>query len=113
MTWEVIVGYRFSVGNNTAGEPSWWLYAGNNEQVAWAGETFDSKSNANRAAAAFKVGARSATYDVYLDVGTNWRWRANRGGNKVASSGESFTRRANAQRAADNVRDSAGTATLN
>ena len=106
------MGYRFSVGNNKAGEPSWWLYASNNEKVAWAGETFDSMSNANRAAAAFKTGARSATYDVYADGGTKWRWRAIRGGNKVAASGESFASRANAQRAADNVRDNAGGATL-
>lgn len=106
------MSYRFSVGNNKAGKPSWWIYAGNNEMVAWAGETFASVSNANRAAAAFKAGARSATYDVYLDVGTKWRWRAVRGGNNVAASGESFASRANAQRAADTVRDNAGAATL-
>ncbi|UJC79918.1 DUF1508 domain-containing protein [Rhodococcus erythropolis] len=112
MTWEIIVGYRFSVGNTTGGQPSWWLYAGNNEKVAWAGETFASTSNARRAASAFKSGATSASYEVYLDAGTKWRWRAIRGGNKVASSGESFASRANAQRAADNVRENAGTATL-
>ncbi|MCP2627139.1 DUF1508 domain-containing protein [Mycolicibacterium smegmatis] len=101
----------FSVGNNKAGDPSWWLYSENHETVAWAGETFASMSNARRAAEAFKAGARFATYDIYLDVGNKWRWRAIRGGNKVAASGESFDSKYNAQRAADNVRDNAGSAT--
>ena len=80
---------RFSVGTNRAGEPSWWLYGDNNEQVAWAGETFYSQSNATRAAQDFKDGAASATYDVYLDDGGREHpWRANRGGRKVAASGE-------------------------
>jgi hypothetical protein len=46
----------FNVGNNKAGEPSWWLYGSNNEMVAWAGEAFYSHSNAHRAASDFKVG---------------------------------------------------------
>ena len=52
---------RFLVANDTAGQPSWWLYADNNKMVAWAGETFASTSNAHRAAVAFKAGA-------YLEV---------------------------------------------
>ncbi|MCG7284804.1 MULTISPECIES: DUF1508 domain-containing protein [Cellulomonas] len=103
---------RFSVGKNTAGKDSWWLYANNNEQVAWAGETFASSANAHRAAASFKAGAATARYDVYQDAGGNWRWRAWRSSDKVASSGESFSSRSAAQRAADNVRDNAGSATL-
>ncbi|MGY3553399.1 YegP family protein [Williamsia sp. R60] len=101
----------FSVGTTKAGEPSWWLYGNNHEKVAWAGETFASSYNADRAAKAFKAGARTATYDVYADAGGHWRWRAIRGGNKVASSGESFASRSNAERAANNVRDNAGSAT--
>lgn len=66
---------RFSVGNNTAGQPSWWLYANNNEMVAWAGETFSSTYNARRAAASFKVGAKTAYYEVYQDSGSRYRWR--------------------------------------
>lgn len=106
------MAYRFHVGNNTAGQPTWWLYAGNNELVAWAGESFASTSNARRAATAFKSGAKTASYDVYADTASKWRWRAIRGGNKVAASGESFASRSNAQRAADNVRDNAGNATI-
>lgn len=49
---------RFRVLNTQGGQPSWWLYGGNNQMVAWAGETFASTSNANRAAQAFKLGAR-------------------------------------------------------
>src|SRR5690242_3457690 len=66
-------------GDNTAGQPSWWLYAANNEMVAWAGETFASRHNAQRAAAAFKAGAKTARYDIYQDAGGAWRWRAWRG----------------------------------
>jgi len=102
---------RFSVNNNTAGKPSWWLYGSNGEQVAWAGETFASMSNAKRAAEAFKVGAKTARYDIYEDAGGHWRWRAWRSSDKVASSGESFASKYNAERAAENVRDNAGGAT--
>ncbi|HEX5376590.1 MAG TPA: DUF1508 domain-containing protein [Solirubrobacterales bacterium] len=98
----------FSVGNNKAGEPSWWLYGDNHEMVAWAGEAFASQSNAQRAASDFKAGASSARYELYEDAGGNWRWRAWRSSDKVASSGESFDDRGNAERAAANVRDNAG-----
>lgn len=104
--------WRFYVGNDRGGRPSWWLYAGNNELVAWAGESFASRSNAERAAAAFKAGARTARYDVYLDAGGHWRWRAWRGSDKVASSGESFSSRYAADRAAARVRDTAGSAAI-
>jgi uncharacterized protein len=100
----------FSVGNTQGGEPSWWLYGDNNRMVAWAGETFDSTSNATRAANAFKAGAASARYETYLDSGREWRWRALRSSDKVAASGESFSGEYEAQRAAENVRDNAGSA---
>ena len=102
--------WRFYVGDNTAGRPSWWLYAANNEMVSWAGETFDSLHNAQRAAAAFQVGARTARYDIYQDAGDAWRWRASRGSDKVASSGESFSSRLAAEQAAARVRDNSGNA---
>ena len=102
--------WRFHVGDNTAGRPSWWLYAANNEMVAWAGETFASRHNAQRAATAFKAGAKTARYDIYHDAGGAWRWRAWRGSDKVASSGESFSSRYAAEQAAARVRDNAGTA---
>lgn len=100
--------WRFVVANNQAGNPTWWLYAGNNEMVAWAGETFASTYNASRAASAFKVGARTARYDVYQDAGGSWRWRAWRSSDKVASSGESFSSQHAAKEAARRVRDNAG-----
>jgi uncharacterized protein len=101
----------FSVGNNTAGEPAWWLYGNHNEMVAWAGETFDSQSNAHRAASDFKTGASSARYEIYQDAGGSWRWRAWCSSDKVAASGESFHDRGNAEAAAANGRANAGTAT--
>ncbi|QIX25176.1 hypothetical protein ncot_00180 [Nocardioides sp. JQ2195] len=100
--------WRFIVTETQSGSPSWWLYSGNNEAVAWAGETFASSYNAKRAAAAFKVGAKSARFDVYLDSGGSWRWRAWRSSDKVASSGESFSSRNAAEQAANRVRDNAG-----
>lgn len=105
------MSYKFLVTTTTAGKPSWWLYAGNGEKVAWAGETFASLSNARRAAVSFKAGAATAHYDIYLDTGGHWRWRALRSSDKVASSGESFSSQASAKRAAENVRINAGTAT--
>lgn len=109
MTGEIPV--RFSVANNQGGNPTWWLYGNNNEMVAWAGETFASMFNATRAAQAFKAGAKTARYEVYLDSGNSWRWRAWRSSDKVAASGESFDSKSSAERAANNVRDNAGTAT--
>lgn len=103
---------RFSIENDAGGRPTWKLYAANNKLVAWAGESFASTSNARRAASAFKVGAKTARYEVYLDDGGKYRWRAWRSSDKVASSGESFYSRSDAQRAAHNVRDNAGNAAL-
>ena len=103
--------WRFHVKYNQAGAASWWLYANNNEMVAWAGESFASLSNARRAATAFKAGARSARYDVYQDQSGAWRWRAWRGSDKVAASGEAFSSHYAAERAAVTVRDNAGRAT--
>lgn len=101
---------RFSVNYDQGGNATWRLHATNNKLVAWAGESFYSLANASRAAAAFKAGAATARYDVYLDHGRNYRWRAWRGSDKVASSGESFADRWSAERAAANVRDNAPTA---
>lgn len=98
----------FKVGTNTAGNATWWLYGGNNKLVAWAGESFASLDNAKRAATSFKVGAKTARYEVYQDSGGSFRWRAWRSSDKVAASGEAFSSRSAAQAAADNVRDNAG-----
>ncbi|PZQ90597.1 MAG: hypothetical protein DI534_05170 [Leifsonia xyli] len=98
---------HFDVKADKGGNYSWWLIAGNGQTIAWAGESFASKSNATRAAESFKSGATAASYEVFQDAGGAWRWRARRGGNIVAVPGESFASKSNAQRAADHVRDSA------
>ena len=102
---------RFLISSTQNGQWSWWLYSANNEMVAWAGETFVSATNAQRAASSFKAGASTARYDVYLDIAGKWRWRAWRSSDNVATSGEAFASHANAQRAAQNVQMSAGVAT--
>lgn len=99
---------RFTVGNDESGKPTWWLHAANNKLVAWAGESFASLYNAQRAEASFKAGAKTASYEVYQDFGRAYRWRAWRGSDKVAASGESFSSQWAAQSAAENVRDNAG-----
>ncbi|WP_153505066.1 YegP family protein [Cumulibacter manganitolerans] len=101
---------KFHVGPTEGGAYAWWLHGGNNEQVAWAGETFASQSNAERAAASFKAGAANARYEIYQDGGSQWRWRAWRSSDKVAASGEAFASRNNAERAAENVRQDAESA---
>lgn len=72
----------FPCWGTKGGAYSWWLYASNREQVAWAGETFASESNANGAATSFKAGAATALYEVYGDAGRKWRWRAWRSSDK-------------------------------
>jgi hypothetical protein len=52
-------------------------------------------------------------FEIYADAGGNFRWRlVASNGQTVASSGESFASKQNARRAAENVRDSAGLATV-
>lgn len=102
---------RFEIKPTQNAQWSWWLYGANNEMVAWAGETFVSSTNAQRAATAFKTGSVTARYDVYLDTAGKWRWRAWRSSDKVAASGEAFASVTNAQRAATNVQMNASVAT--
>jgi uncharacterized protein YegP (UPF0339 family) len=50
---------------------------------------------------------------IYRDRGGKYRWRLVAGnGQTIASSGEDFESHANAKRAAENVKDKAGTATV-
>jgi uncharacterized protein YegP (UPF0339 family) len=103
--------WQYTVQNDQGGHPRWWLYASNGKMVAHSGESFDSTSNAKRAAENFKANAKLWNYEVYADSGGNYRWRAKAAnGAIVASSGESFDSKSNAQRAADNVKDNAGSA---
>ena len=83
-------------------------YASKNELAAWAGESFASLYNAQRAADAFKAGSKTARYDIYPDTAGAWRWRAWRGTDKVAALGESFSSRYTAERAGSSVRDNGG-----
>lgn len=96
--------FRVTVTGDSNRYPTWGLYGDNQELVAWAGEGFDSQSNATRAATAFKSGATVARYEAFQDSGGSWRWRAWRSSGKVAASGEAFASRLNAERAAENVR---------
>lgn len=103
--------WRFSANYDSGGHATWWLYASNGEMVAWAGQSFSTLYDAQRAARAFKAGAATARYDVYQDTGGHWRWRAWRSSDKVAASGESFYSKYDAERAAKNVQANAGGAT--
>lgn len=50
---------------------------------------------------------------IYRDSAGNYRWRlVASNGQTVASSGEAFDSHSNAKRAAENVRDNAGSATV-
>jgi uncharacterized protein YegP (UPF0339 family) len=100
---------RFEVYEDTSGQYRWRLWSGSNK-VAASGESFASKSNAERAAEGFKGSAKTAKYTIF-GSGVAWYWNAKVGnGEKIASGGESFVSEYNAQRAADNVRDNAGSA---
>lgn len=101
---------RFDVDYDRGGHPTWWLYAADDELVAWAGESFTSLPGARRAASAFKAGAQTARYETYRDAGGSWRWRAWRSSDKVAASGKTFSSRLAALAAANFVRDNAGEA---
>lgn len=106
------MNWYFKIHDTSDGQPTWWLYSGNHKLVAWAGETFSSTFSARRAAASFKAGSATARYEVFLDAGGHYRWRAWRGSDKVAASGESFSSRSSADVAAENVRINAGGAQL-
>jgi uncharacterized protein YegP (UPF0339 family) len=101
---------RFEVYADTAGNHRWRLWSGSNK-VAASGESFYSKSNAERAASGFKSSAKTAKYTI-TGSGASWYWNAkSSNGEKIATGGESFSSESSAQRSADNVRDNAGSAT--
>lgn len=104
--------WTFKADYDRGGNATWWLYSSTNgEMVAWAGESFASLPNAQRAAREFKAGAATARYETYLDNGGKWRWRASRSSDKVAASGQAFYNKYDAERAAKNVQANAGGAT--
>lgn len=55
--------WKFEIYADTAGKYRWRLKAGNGQTVASSGESFDSQSNAKRAAENVKANAGSASID--------------------------------------------------
>lgn len=101
---------QFEVYADTGGQYRWRLLSGSNK-VAASGESFASRSNAERAANGFKAGAKTAKYTV-TGSGSSWYWNAKAAnGEKIATGGESFVSEAGARRSYENVRDNAGSAT--
>lgn len=101
---------KFVVDNGRGAHPTWRLYSGD-VMVAWAGATFDTAANADRAARAFLAGADSARYEAYQVSSNEWRWRARRSSSTVAYSGKRFATKDDAENAADVVRRNASEAT--
>ena len=77
---------RFEVYADAGDKYRWKLLADNGQNVASSGESFAGASNAERAAEGFKASAASATFEVYEDAGSNWRWRA-RGRHRMRRGG--------------------------
>lgn len=55
--------WKFEIYSDSAGNYRWRLKSSNGQTVASSGESFDSKSNANRAAENVKANAGSAEID--------------------------------------------------
>jgi uncharacterized protein YegP (UPF0339 family) len=55
--------WKFEIYEDTSGNYRWRLKAGNGQKVATSGESFDSRSNAKRAAENVKANAGSASVD--------------------------------------------------
>ncbi len=95
---------RLIIGTHYAGQTSWWLNGENHRVVAWAGRTFDSVTEARRAADDFKRCSTAAEFEVYDTAHGSWRWRAWHAQQQVAVSANGFTTKQNARRAAESVR---------
>ena len=92
------------VYSDRSGKSRWRLKSPSGQTVASAGAAFANRSNAERAAQAFKANAEKNTFEVYADRSGKHRWRAtSRNGQTVASGGDAFASRASARRAATNV----------
>ena len=104
---------KLQVYPDSGGNYRWRLVAGNGRTIASSGESFDSKSNAKRAAQNFGDRASSAKYEIYADRGKKFRWRVlASNGQTIGSSGESFASRGSCGRSARNVKAKAKRATL-
>ncbi len=94
--------WRYSVRDDAAGCPRWWLHTAGGELVAHAAEGFETSYLAKRSAENFKANAALWTYETYADGDDGFRWRAKAiTGEVVAISGKSFDDEERAQRAAN------------
>jgi uncharacterized protein len=59
----------FDVYDDSGGKARWRLQSSNGQTIASAGESFANRSNAKRAAAAFKANAAKTDFEVYADSG--------------------------------------------
>jgi uncharacterized protein YegP (UPF0339 family) len=98
---------------DNAGEYRWRLVANNGEQIADSGEGYASQSNvedaverlAEYAPEADALDLGMAGFEVFEDVGGEWRWRLrHRNGNIIADSGEGYTERGDAHEAIERVK---------
>lgn len=101
---------RFKAGDVISRQPSWWLYGAGNEVVAWAGSTYPSLTDAERAADIFRRSAALAKFELFQDRSDGWRWRAWLGDQKIATSGLSYLSEIAVWRAANEVRAAAALA---
>ncbi|RYJ00815.1 MAG: hypothetical protein EON52_22825, partial [Actinomycetales bacterium] len=86
----------FTIMNTLAGRPAWWLHAAGGYLVAWSGAPLDSDDAAREAAEAFRARAEESRFEVYVDAGGKFRWRAWSRAVRVAESGEWFVSRSEA-----------------
>lgn len=111
----------FEVFEDTAGEFRWRLRGGNNQIMADSGEGYDSSTGATdavdrvrnsiRDAAILEIG--QAAFEVYEDVGGEWRWRLrHRNGNILADSSEGYSARSGTWDGIERVKHHAPTADL-
>jgi uncharacterized protein len=101
--------WEYTVHDDRGGEPRWWLADGAGTNQAYSGESFDSDSNATRAAEHFKANASAWDYDVFQGDNGLWYWHARANNNaNVASSGRSYPTQAEAQTSADAVKVNGG-----
>jgi uncharacterized protein YegP (UPF0339 family) len=98
---------------DSAGKARWRLKSSNGQTIAAAGESYANRSNARRAAAAFRANAAKHDFEVYADSAGKHRWRAKaRNGQIVATGGEAFKSQSSAKRAATNVKKNVAAASV-
>lgn len=103
--------WNYTVQNDQGGHPRWWLWNSSGTMMALSGESFDSTSNATRAALNFKEHAAVWNYVTFTGNDGNWYWHARASnGKNVAASGRSYATQADARASANAVRVNGGAA---